>query len=84
MLFTISITAFATDRPTNKINFYQESINEYEALKALAKESASVLDKEGFLSTEISKIQNYKQIYSDYITSLQALTFILQTMYTVN
>lgn len=70
MLFTLPATAFATDTPTNNANIRQASINEYEALKALAEESVTVLSERGFSSSEISKIQNYKQTYSDHITSL--------------
>lgn len=73
MLFTLPATAFATDTPTDNANIRQASINEYEALKALAEESVTVLSERGFSSSEISKIQNYKQTYSDHITSLQTL-----------
>ena len=39
MLITLPATAFASDMPTNNVNVRQASINEYEALKALSKES---------------------------------------------
>ena len=39
----------------------------------MAEESSAVLAEKGFSSAEISKIQNYKQTYSDHITSLQDL-----------
>lgn len=55
MLFTLPATAFATDTPTNNANIRQASINEYEALKALAEESVTVLSERGFSSSEISK-----------------------------
>ena len=73
MLITLPATAFASDMPTNNVNVRQASINEYEALKALSKESVAVLSEKGFSSAEISKIQNYKQTYSEHIMSLQGL-----------
>lgn len=74
MLFTLSATAFATDTPANNTNVRQTSVNEYEALKALAKESITALSKKGFSSSEVSKIQNYKQTYSNHITNLRTLS----------
>lgn len=71
MLFTLPATAFAADTSNN--SNVRQTINEYEALKALAEESSAVLAEKGFSSAEISKIQNYKQTYSDHITSLQDL-----------
>ncbi len=74
MLFILPANALAADTPINNANACRASINEYEALQALAKESPIVLAEKGFSYEEINMIQDYKQTYSDHITSLQDLS----------
>lgn len=72
MVLSLSMTTFAAE-PNGISHRGQFVINEYEALKQLAQNTASCLSKEGFSSTEIAQIKNYKQTYANHIAELQTL-----------
>lgn len=73
LLLLMSATTFAS-QPIDNTPPQKIVINEYEALKQLAEETPEVLTKSGYSSSEIAKIQNYQQTYSDHIYEQQTLS----------
>ena len=74
LLFSSSLPALAaTNAPATGPEIQRMTINEYEALEQLSKESDSALLQKGYSSDEISQIKNYRTVYAEHITSLQSL-----------
>lgn len=74
MVFTLSVTAFAAERPVIvPSRTVKVTLNEYELAKKLAAESSSTLATKGFTSREIDNIVNYQEVYRKHIQKLNTL-----------
>lgn len=74
MVLGMSVTVFAHTASSTNHQETSLTLNEYELAEQLAAQTPEILSENGFDSSEIASIKNYKEVYREHIAYLNTLS----------